>query len=56
MSRKSGAQYKKIKLMKLRSESASLPGQLKISNIFGVKNDATCDENNRKQCVVENGM
>lgn len=34
MPRKSGAQYKKDKKAELRSESASRPGQLKISNIF----------------------
>lgn len=41
MKRKSGAQNKNSKSKKLRDESAAVPGQLKISNIFSAK----CKEN-----------
>lgn len=41
MKRKSGAQNRNSKNKKLRDESAALPGQLKISNIFSAK----CGEN-----------
>ncbi|KAJ6642701.1 hypothetical protein Bhyg_07655, partial [Pseudolycoriella hygida] len=41
MKRKSGAQNRNSKSKKLRDESAALPGQLKISNIFSAK----CEEN-----------
>lgn len=66
MSRKSGAQYKKE--TKQRMECASLPGQLKISNIFCEKkvnadhiNDTTFsvvedNSNNQytKSCATDN--
>lgn len=65
MPRKSGAQYKKEKEAKLRSESASRSGQMKISKIFSEQFN---DENSNKgpftieteniqcesSCVVDN--
>lgn len=66
MSRKSGAYYKKSKLTKLRNESAAVPGQLKISQIFSVdknvnknatsvlENDQQCDQSSVAH--IANGM
>lgn len=47
MSRKSGSQIKKEKLTKLRSESASRPGQLKITTLFSGKCAKTNDTNDK---------